>query len=243
MNVAREVRALDESIRQAGRPERAEGERRYLKSELVHYGSAVPVLRTAVRGFLRSRPDLEHDQLISLATELWCRPETAPVHERRLAAVLLLAQRVRLLGPDDVPLLEQLIRQGRTWALVDPLATDVAGPLLDQQDWADPVLERWAGDADFWIRRAALLAHLRPLRAGEGDLDRFLRLADGMLEEREFFIRKAIGWVLRETGRRRPDEVLAWLLPRARRASGLTLREATRHLPDAARTNLLMLRG
>jgi 3-methyladenine DNA glycosylase AlkD len=52
-----------------------------------------------------------------------------------------------------------------------------------------------------------------------------------MLEEREFFIRKAIGWVLREEGARRPDEVTAWLLPRAARCSGVTLREAVKHLP------------
>ena len=52
-----------------------------------------------------------------------------------------------------------------------------------------------------------------------------------MLEEREFFIRKAIGWVLREAGKRRPDEVVAWLAPRTDRASGVTMREAVKYLP------------
>ena len=58
-----------------------------------------------------------------------------------------------------------------------------------------------------------------------------------MLDEREFFIRKAIGWVLREAGKRRAPEVIAWLAPRTGRASGVTMREAVRYLPnlDAAR--------
>lgn len=80
------------------------------------------------------------------------------------------------------------------------------------------------------LRRSALLAHLRPLRAGDGDFDRFSRFADVMLQEREFFIRKAIGWVLRDTAKKRPDLVFEWLQPRAHRASGVTIREAIRPL-------------
>jgi 3-methyladenine DNA glycosylase AlkD len=54
-----------------------------------------------------------------------------------------------------------------------------------------------------------------------------------MLDEREFFIRKAIGWVLRDTARERPDLVYQWILPRAERASGVTLREAVKRLSPA----------
>ena len=83
---------------------------------------------------------------------------------------------------------------------------------------------------------------LRPLRRGEGDFDRFARYADMMLAEREFFIRKAIGWVLRDTGRRRPDLVAAWLEPRAGQASGVTLREAVKPLPPDTAARLLAAR-
>ncbi|MEA2447730.1 MAG: hypothetical protein QOK47_1367, partial [Actinomycetota bacterium] len=58
----------------------------------------------------------------------------------------------------------------------------------------------------------------------------FARNADLMLEEKEFFIRKAIGWVLREMSKRRPEEVRDWIEPRADRASGVTLREARKYL-------------
>jgi 3-methyladenine DNA glycosylase AlkD len=60
-----------------------------------------------------------------------------------------------------------------------------------------------------------------------------------MLDEREFFIRKAIGWVLREVGKKRPAEVAAWLAPRTGRASGVTMREAVRYLPAADADRLM----
>jgi hypothetical protein len=169
-----------------------------------------------------------------------------PVHERRVLGGVLLEGRVGLLTPDDVPLLERLLRESRTWALVDLLACGVAGPLLDSgpRDGvarrsgpvltvaaATAVLDRWATDPDLWIRRSALLAHERALRAGAGDFPRFTRYADAMLDEREFFIRKAIGWVLRSTSVRRPELVFAWALPQAARMSGVTFRELIRHLP------------
>ena len=64
-----------------------------------------------------------------------------------------------------------------------------------------------------------------------------------MLEEKEFFIRKAIGWILRDTAKRRPELVAAWLAPRAHRASGVTLREAAKPLPPEVREQLLAARA
>ena len=139
-------------------------------------------------------------------------------------------------------LIESLLREAKIWALVDPLAGDLVGPLSEQDPDFDPVLERWAIDEDFWIRRSALLAHLVPLRHGRGDFDRFSRFADAMLEEKEFFIRKAIGWVLRDTSRKRPDLVFDWILPRAHRASGVTLREAIKRLSPDQREAVLAAR-
>ena len=72
------------------------------------------------------------------------------------------------------------------------------------------VLDRWARDDNFWIRRSAMFALLKPSRRGEGDFERFAGYADAMLEEKEFFIRKAIGWVLRETAKKQPDLVHGW---------------------------------
>jgi len=101
------------------------------------------------------------------------------------------------------------------------------------------VLDRWATDGDFWIRRSAMLALMLSLRRGEGDSSRLFRYADSMLEEKEFFIRKAIGWVLREMSKSRPEVVREYLASRVDRVSGLTLREGAKRLPEADREALL----
>ena len=99
-------------------------------------------------------------------------------------------------------MIERMLRTARTWALVDTLAEHVMGGLVERYPELTATLDRWAGDDDFWLRRSAMLALLRPLRRGDGDFDRFSRYADRMLEEKEFFIRKAIGWILRDTAKR-----------------------------------------
>ncbi len=152
---------------------------------------------------------------------------------------MLLADHAEALVPADAALVERLIRESGTWALVDVLAAAVMGSMAERYPELNAVLDRWAADADFWVRRAALLALLGPLRQGDGDFARFGRYADMMLAEREFFIRKAIGWVLRDTGRRRPGLVAAWLEPRIGLVSGVTLREAVKPLPPETAARLL----
>lgn len=230
---------IDAALRSSASPERAGHEKRYLKSELEHYGTSVPGIRAVAKSVRRLHPDLDRAALLALVRTLW---ET-PVHERRMAAVELLDLYSHRLLASDMELLEGLLREARTWAIVDGLAASVIGALVERDPRAAAVLDRWAADEDFWIRRSALLALLLPLRRGEGDFARFCRYADSMLDENEFFIRKAIGWVLRDTARKRPTMVYDWLLPRAGRASGVTLREAVKPLSDEQRGAVLAARG
>jgi 3-methyladenine DNA glycosylase AlkD len=233
-----EADVLTAELRAAGQPGRAASEKAYLKSDLDFFGIGVPAARAIVRAWCRARPDLGHDELTAVVAALWCRPH----YECRMAAQMLLIQNPALLGPADVPQFEQILREARTWALVDGLTCDLMGPLVERHPELNHVLDRWAADPDFWIRRSALLSLLLPLRRGAGDFERFSRYADQMLAEREFFIRKAIGWVLRETAKKRPALVAAWLEPRITRLSGVTLREAVKPLPEPTRVALLALR-
>ncbi len=275
---------LEGELRGAGSAERAVNEKRYLKSDLEHFGVPVPMVRKLARRAVRGL-GLDRGAVLALSEILWvCSPwrksdraqsgsfppaqrsrasryhqypcnsaprsdekslaldrgarAARPIHERRLAAVEILVHRAGLLEAGDLGWIETLIRGAKTWALVDSLAIKVAGSLVERFPELGRDLDRWASDGDFWVRRSALLALLVPLRRGDGDLERFARYADGMLEEREFFVRKAIGWVLREISKQRPDWVAAWLAPRAARVSGVTLREAVKYLPAGERQAL-----
>jgi 3-methyladenine DNA glycosylase AlkD len=227
LDITHFVKEFEEELRGAGDPERSVNEKAYLKSDLEFLGTGFFEVGRRIKELMKASP-LDHDASLALAHQLWRRP----IFETRAAAVEVLTRREQALTPADFPLLEQLIRESRTWALVDGLAGDVAGAVVARSPIeSGPVLDRWTADSDFWVRRSALLAELKPLRAG-ASFGRFGRHADALLDEKEFFIRKAIGWVLRETGKRRPDEVIAWLAPRTHRASGVTMREAVRYLPD-----------
>jgi len=227
--------AIEDGLRRAGNAGRAAGAKRYLKSELVFLGADTRAIRQTVKDVLGDAAPVGRGDLLALVHELWGRG----IFELRAAAVEILVMREALLSTADIAVVERLVRDSQTWALVDSLAVHVAGPLVVRFPELGETLDRWACDADFWVRRAALLALLVPLRRGEGDFERFARYADPMLEEREFFVRKAIGWVLRETAKKRPQLVFDWLAPRVHRASGVTVREAVRYLPEGERRLLL----
>jgi 3-methyladenine DNA glycosylase AlkD len=228
---------IEQQLRAAGSPERAASEQNYLKSKLEFTGTTVPQTRAIVTAWRRDHPGLTRQRLTEVAEALWI----GQVYECQLAAVILLTDRRALLQADDAALVERMLRTAGTWALVDGLAADVMGSLVERfGDQLHPTLDQWASDPDFWIRRSALLALLVPLRRGDpANFDRFAGYADAMLAEREFFIRKAIGWVLRETGKRQPALVADWLAPRAHRASGVTMREAVKWLPAGQRDALM----
>jgi len=218
----------------AGTPDRASGEKRYLKSDLTFLGASNPEVGAAVKSALAGRR-LGRDEALDLAARLWA----SDVFERRMAAILVLKRSATALSVAELPVLAGMVRESGTWALVDALATDVIGRIVEvDAEGAATSLDRWALDGDFWVRRASLLGELRAIRDGD-TLDRVVGRADPMLEEREFFIRKAIGWVLREAGKRRPGEVAAWLGPRTGRASGVTMREAVKYLPPAEAERLM----
>lgn len=234
-----EIAHFETTLRAGATPDRAQGEKRYLKSELVFLGATLPDVRRTVKAWLGEHPNLTRVELVRLVRALWRRR----VHELRMTAAVLLQNCWPLLDPSDLDLLEDLLRHSKTWAYVDAIAVHVVGPLVERNPALGRALDRWAGDHDFWIRRSALLALLSPLRRGEGDWRRFARFADSMLDEKEFFIGKAIGWVLREVSKTTPERVLEFLEPRLDRTSGLTFREATKYLPERTRARLAKLRG
>jgi 3-methyladenine DNA glycosylase AlkD len=225
---------LERTLRGRGGRARAEGEKAYLKSDLEFLGVDAATLRRTAREFLAAEADLGHRALLALVRAAWRRP----VHELRAVAIALLEARADSLRAEEMPLLESMLRRSGSWAYVDWICLRLVAPLVEREPDLARTLDRWARDDDFWIRRSALLSLLPAIRRGGGDWRRFERYADAMIDEREFFIRKAIGWVLREAGKQRPERVVAFLRPRLHRAAGLTRREAVKYLPPAHRRQL-----
>lgn len=203
---------VDAALQREGSWYRAEAEKARLGSDLEFYGASVGAVRGTIRDAGRRYPKLTHDDITRLSSELW----SVPVFERRLAAIVLLQSHVRILFNSDLTRIEGFVREGRLRALVDPLALDVIGPLLEalgekSRVRAEKALDRWASDDDVWVRRAALLAPLRALRAGRGDWTRFELHASAALAEppgagQDFgVVREAISFVLTDLAKHRPE--------------------------------------
>jgi 3-methyladenine DNA glycosylase AlkD len=234
LDLAREVATIEAALADRGTVERAEGAKAYLKSDLEFFGVDAKGIRTTAREVFDRHPNLGHDDLVRLVRALWQRP----TFDDRGVAAGLLERRRDLLGADDLELVEELLRQSGTWALVDWLCTKVAAPLVEGDPALKRTLKRWARDDDFWLRRSSMLSLLPALRRGEGDFELFSSFASAMVEEKEFFIRKAIGWVLRDTSKKRPELAYEFLSAHIDRVSGLTLREGSKYLPEEQREGL-----
>ncbi|XAS69447.1 DNA alkylation repair protein [Micrococcaceae bacterium Sec5.7] len=196
---------IDAALQREGDWYRAQDARGRLGSELRFFGASVGAVRGTVRDAGRRHPGLTHDQITALSSELWA----VPVFERRLAAIVLLQSNVRLLTNSDLTRMESFVRDARLRALVDPLAVDVIGPMIEELEEpgrtrAEGVLDRWAADADIWLRRAAVLSPLRALRAGADGWAGFTRRAAMVLAgapgagEDGIIVREAVALVLDE---------------------------------------------
>ncbi|WP_394830640.1 DNA alkylation repair protein [Pendulispora rubella] len=219
------VRFFRSRFRSAGDIERAHYEKKYLKSALDFHGVNLPFVRKAAAEFVRAH-ELDAASLRSVTEALF----DTNFHDLRSAGIAVLERRRELLALGDVPWLLELVRKSPGWAHVDWLAIKVIGPTVQNQRTMPRLLRTWSRDEDFWVRRTALLAQHDALRAGGGDFGLFEEMATPLLDETEFFIRKAIGWVLRETSKKSPDLVRAFVAKHRERMSGLTLREASKYI-------------
>jgi len=222
------------ALRSTGDPVRAAGQQRYMRSSMPYRGLTSPELRALLR------PLLADPALVPTSREEWERDvlglwDAAAFREERYAAMALTGARVARAwqDPSALPLYRHLVVTGAWWDFVDVVAADRIGPiLLRHRAVVTPLLRADAVDESLWVRRTAILAQLKHREAT--DLDLLSDVIDANLEGtafgHEFFVRKAIGWALRQHARVDPTWVRAFVDARADRLSGLSRREALKHL-------------
>lgn len=216
---------LAHRLRTAADPARARGAQAYMKTSDPFFGvGAVPLRRILQDLAGRSAPASQSDYLAQVAA-LW----TIPEREGRYAAVDW-ARRFRpFITVEALPHYERMIREGAWWDTVDAIAAHLVGRLLlEQRARLRPVMESWIQDPDPWIRRAALLAHLK--HRGATDRVQLFAHCLRLAPEKGFFLRKAIGWSLREYSKTAPGDVRAFLETHPGTFSGLSVREALKVL-------------
>jgi 3-methyladenine DNA glycosylase AlkD len=220
--------ALTAALEAAADPARAVSMQAYLRNQFVFLRVAAPQRRLAANTWLARLQGVGSDVLLEQAQLLWQQPQREYQH----VALDMLARYQRQLGTAHVPALLALARQRAWWDSVDGMAGvigDVLQAELRRGGDAHAHMDDAMRHTDFWLRRIAML-HQLGWRANT-DAGWLFDAALALAQEDEFFIRKAIGWALRDYARHAPEDVVAFTIAHRQRLSPLSRREALKHQP------------
>ncbi|MET9347505.1 DNA alkylation repair protein [Streptomyces termitum] len=208
----------------AGNPFRAQEMVAYMKGVAPFLGIRTPERRALSRTVLDGLPRPAERDCAAVALRCFALPE----REYHYFAVDYLRRHVKRCSSGFLPVARTLVTTVSWWDTVDHLAAHVVGGLVA----ADPALARamdaWIDDADPWTARTALLHQLRFKEAT--DARRLFAYCLRRAADTDFFLRKAIGWSLREYAKTAPGEVRAFVADNRSLFSPLSVREALKHL-------------
>jgi 3-methyladenine DNA glycosylase AlkD len=218
------VSILEKRIQPLANSEIAHAQSKYLKNQFVFLGIKKPVLFDIQKAINKEYRITTAAQLAETIQSLWCKKE----REYHYSACLIAQHYHRLWTPAMLDLFEQMIRTHSWWDTVDTIAVHLVGKLLTIYPDLKKHMNIWSVDENMWVRRAALLFQLRYKHSTDYEL--LFLYCTKMMHEKEFFIRKAIGWVLREYSKTDRHKVALFLDTYAERLSGLSKREAQKYL-------------
>ena len=222
--------ALGERIRSELRagadPERAAANAAYMKvaetGTLPYLGVRRPEVRRITRAATAEQRAEPHELAVD-ARELW---DSAEYREERYAAQDLLGLRWTHGRLDLLELHRHMALTGAWWDHVDEVAHRIADLLDTHPEEMSTVLRAWCTDDSMWLRRLAIIGQLG--RGDRVDLDLLAEVIEPNVADPQFFVRKAIGWALREVARWNQDWVRTFV--EEHDLSPLSRREALKHL-------------
>lgn len=215
-------------LRRVADPRKAAGAQSYMKSAMPYHGVAAPALRQACKRLFAEIELPSREIWRGHVLELW---RGARYREERYVAIELTGdKRARAFQtPVEMALYEEIIVTGAWWDYVDGVASHRVGPIL--RDYPEPMKKKmlvWSRSANVWKRRTAILCQL----GFKKDTDLGLQYAciEPSLDSKEFFLRKAIGWALRQYAWTDPAEVKRYVAKHRARLSPLSIREALKNI-------------
>ena len=222
------ARYVTAELKRLADPAKAPAMAAYMKTAQPFFGVSTPV-RTAMLkqiGDQFAPPDQKSYTRAVMA--LWKLPH----REERYCAITFARRYEQFITSESLPLYERMIREGAWWDFVDEIAVNLVGTVYGNfRAQTRPLIEQWIDDEHMWIRRTALLSHLKHKR--ETDAAQLFKHCLKRADESEFFIRKAIGWALREYSKTNPRAVRAFLKTNRKQLSNLSYTQGSKHLARA----------
>jgi len=208
----------------AREPVRGEQMAAYMRDRFPFLGLPAPTQRALTRTVVAGLPTPAEADLRAVALACWQLDE----REYQYFACDWLRRHMAVPGPGFLATLRTLITTKSWWDTIDPLATRVVGGLVRRHPELGAEMDAWSADEDMWLIRTAILHQLH--YGTDTDADRLFGYCTRQAGHRDFFVRKAIGWALRQYARTDPAAVARYVADHRDRLSPLSVREATKHL-------------
>jgi 3-methyladenine DNA glycosylase AlkD len=225
VDVNRLIRSVEAELEEAADTVKAESMAAYMKTEMSFYGvqkaGRTPILRRIKREFAPADIVEYHEAVVAL----WQLPH----REEKYHALGYARALDAYVDTCSMSLYEHIIVEGAWWDFVDEVAARLVGRVLFKEPLrTEPRIRSWIRAEDMWLRRTSIICQLKH----KGDTD--TRLLDDAcsanLADTEFFIRKAIGWALREHAKTDPEWVRSYVAEHRDEMSGLSIREASKYV-------------
>lgn len=218
------IQALTQTFKQAADPANGLKQAAYLKDHFVFWGIPKPKRHLLEIEVFKNIPLLEEEALKAVVRELWGKNQ----REFHYSALTLVKRHQKKHSPQMLDLFEALIRANSWWDTVDDLAANHVGVLVKKYPHLQEKLDKWVTDPHMWVRRTSLLYQLSFKE--QTDEKRLFHACLTLAPEKEFFIRKAIGWALRQYSKSCPQAARAFLKEHREALSPLSLKEASKYL-------------
>ncbi|MRX62860.1 DNA alkylation repair protein [Maribacter luteus] len=196
------IATLEQEFEANSNPQIAEGQKAYMRNQFEFYGITSPKRREIQRPFLVKSFLPSKEKLQELVKALWQKPQ----REYQFFAQELVSKYTKQFSISDISILEYMVTHKSWWDTVDYIAVKLIGPYFERYpEQLDTHLEKWLASDNIWLQRCCLLYQLK--RKEEIDTLRLSQIIQRLLGSKEFFINKAIGWVLREYSKTNPNWV------------------------------------
>ncbi len=205
-------------------PEAAFAMAAYMKDHFPYLGIKAGDRRQVQKPLLDELKGADAATLLAFAEACWAQPE----REYQYVACDTIRKHVAVLGADDLGAVRRLIETKSWWDTVDSLAVHTVGSLVAAHPELADDMDRWIDDDDIWVARTAILHQL--MYKDRTDDERLFAYCDARAADTEFFVRKALGWALRQYARTDPEAVRVYVETNEELLSGLTKREALKHI-------------
>jgi 3-methyladenine DNA glycosylase AlkD len=216
---------VQSALRAQADPAKAVDMQAYMKTDMPFYGVQKPARSLILRQLVQEFPPADRDGYQALVLGLW----NLPHREEKYLALGVAGHFPSFVDTASLPLYRRLIVEGAWWDFVDEVATHLIRRLILEDPKATwPEVDTWMDDPDMWLRRSAIICQVGA--KAKTDAKRLFTFCAARLDEKEFFIRKAIGWSLREYAKTDPGAVAGFVEEHRDRLSGLSFREATKHI-------------